>query len=41
MVAILVVEHRLWGMWALIVATSGLQRVGSVDVAHKLSYLEA
>ena len=40
MVAILVVEHRLWGMWALIVATSGLQSMGS-HVAHKLSYLEA
>ena len=40
-VVILGVEDRLWGTWALIVATSGLQSVGSVVVVHKLGYLEA
>ena len=40
-VAILGVEDRLWGTWALTVAASGLQSVGSVAVVRKLSYLEA
>ena len=36
-VASLVGEHRLWAVWALVVATPRLYSTGSVVVVHKFS----
>ena len=36
-VAFLISEHGLWGIWALEVVIPGLQSTGSIVVAHRLS----
>ena len=36
-VASLILEHGLWGIWALVVAIPGLQSTGSIVAAHRLS----
>ena len=36
-VASLISEHGLWGIWALAAAIPGLQSTGSIVVAHRLS----
>ena len=40
-VASLVAEHKLYGTWASIVATSGPQSTGSIVVVHGLSCFTA
>ena len=37
LVASLIVEHRLWGMWALVLAAVKLSSVGSVVMVHGLT----